>query len=253
LQSRQNAVADGDGLLHPIPIYPIYFLGEGLPDIRGHGAVKVSRTCYDIFTKEVITTKDNFVENLTHDALMICANELRGEEQTNLEKLLSIFRLAAQFKLQHFLTVSEEDYPEQYRPVIRRLQKAAETASVRRLMDDEEDYYMEWVSIERKLDIAVAQVQAERAAKESAEAEAQSERAAKEAAEAQVKSAEAQAQADRAAKEAAEEAKKSADAQAEALLRTLVRTGLDMGLNTAEIAQKFNLPLEAVERIVNFL
>jgi hypothetical protein len=83
LQSKQNAIKDKNGILQPLTVYPIYFLGEGLPNIKGHGAVKVERTCYDAFTGERLDIKDNFIEKLTHDALIICANELRGEQAKN--------------------------------------------------------------------------------------------------------------------------------------------------------------------------
>ncbi len=156
LQSKQNAIKDKKGILQPLRIYPIYFLGEGLPDIKGHGAVRVERICSDAFTGERLNIKDDFIEKLTHDSLVICANELRGTHATGLQKLLSIFNLAAQFKYEHFLIIDEDDYPIEYRPIIRRLQKAGEMADVRRYMDDEDDYLTQLVSAERGREEATA-------------------------------------------------------------------------------------------------
>ena len=173
LQSNHNAVPNEKGILQPIPIYPIYFLGEGLPNIKKHGLVKVERVCTDGLTQEIILTKDNFVENLTFDALIVCANELKEDEKTALEKLLSIFRVAARLKYEHFLTIDESEYPKKYRPIIRRLQQATETADVRRYMDDEDDYLMQFVAVERERDAAVARAEEEREAREIAETQTQ--------------------------------------------------------------------------------
>ena len=41
--SKHNATTDDDGNAVPISIYPIYFLGEGLPDLKGHGVAEVLR------------------------------------------------------------------------------------------------------------------------------------------------------------------------------------------------------------------
>ena len=105
LQSSKNTILDKNKNLQPIPIHPIFFLGEGLPNIKGHGAVEVKTIVRDKFTKEIIHTKDNFIENITLDGLVICANELGENEKTGLEKLLSIFRLAAEWKFEHFLLI----------------------------------------------------------------------------------------------------------------------------------------------------
>ena len=72
LQSPHNAVLDKNKNLKPIPIRPIFFLGEGLPNIKGHGAVEVTTTVRDKFTKELILTKDNFIENVTLGRLILC-------------------------------------------------------------------------------------------------------------------------------------------------------------------------------------
>ena len=60
-----------------------------------------------------------------------------------------------------------------YRPIIRRLQQATETADVRRYMDDEDDYLMQFVAVERERDAAVARAEEEREAREIAETQMQ--------------------------------------------------------------------------------
>ena len=229
LQSTQNAIPDEKGIFHPIPIHPIYFLGEGLPDIKAHGAVKITRVCTDIFTQEVIEIKDNFIENLTFDALIICANELQANEKTALEKLLSIFRIAAELKYEHFFNIDENDYPEAYRPIIRRLQKAKETDNILRLMNDEDDYFMQFVSVERERDAALTSLEKERKEKEKERKEKETALKGQAAA--------------KAALHKAHEAQKT-------LTKTLIEIGLAQNLTAEAIAAKFDLPLEVVQAML---
>ena len=254
MQSKQNAIEDKNGVLQPLRLYPIYFLGEGLPDIKGHGAVKVERSCYDAFTNERLDIKDNFIEKLTHDALIICANELHSEHATGLQKLLSIFNLASQFKYAHFLIINEDDYPEEYRPIIRRLQKASETANVRRYMDDEDDYLTQLVSAERGRDAANALSEVFRAQIEEYKAFTAQQQINNEALTAEKEKlaiAKAQAEKEKAqAEKEKEQAEKALQAQADHFIQLLVQTGLDMQLSAAEIAAKFNISIENVERIM---
>ncbi len=229
LQSAKNTAKDKKGHAQPIPIYPIFFLGEGLPDIKKHGAVEVSRSVRDKFTKEPILTKDNFIENISYDALIICANELQDNEKTALEKMLSIFRKAADFQFDHALIIDETDYPAQFRPIIRRLQKAIETPDVLRLMDDEDDYFMQFVNAEKRIEdlelaLTSALSNAERDLKQ---------------AEKNIKIAEE-------AQKRMEEEKKQAEINANAMLVTLVRIGVAENLTAEAIAQKYNLSLAAV-------
>jgi flagellar biosynthesis GTPase FlhF len=257
-------------------IFPIYFLGEGLPDIKGHGAVRVERTCFDAFTGELLEIKDNFIEKITHDALIICANELRGAHATGLQKLLSIFNLAAQFKYSHFLIIDEDDYSEEYRPIIRRLQKAAETANVRRYMDDEDDYLTQLVAAERGRDAANAlsetlraQIQEaaalmeqqriehealiaekkrlslenERVEKENERVEKENERVEKENERVEKENERVEKE-----KERVEKEKSALQTQSEHFIQMLVQTGLDMHLSPTEIAAKFNIPIADVRR-----
>jgi hypothetical protein len=246
LQSKQNAIKDKNGILQPLTVYPIYFLGEGLPNIKGHGAVKVERTCYDAFTGERLDIKDNFIEKLTHDALIICANELRGEQATGLQKLLSIFNLAAQFKYAHFLIIEEDDYPAEYRPIIRRLQKAAEMAEVRRYMDDEDDYLTQLVSAERGREEATALanvlqqqnkeilIQIKEEKKKAAKEKQEKEKAEKE-------------------KEKAEKEKEKAEKEKEKAWTKSILFGIKNGFSDAEIADNFDISIEVVARIRSIL
>ena len=181
--SKHNATRGADGKTTPIPIYPIYFLGEGLTDIKGHGIIHIRRQLRDGETLTIIPERSEFIDAISHDGMVICMNELKSAQEltdaashTNTTRLregilelLSIFKLAAAFKYEHFLTIDETSYAERYHPIIRRLQKAAETATVQKSMDDEDDYLDQFVSIEKQLVLSQEEVATERAAKEAAE------------------------------------------------------------------------------------
>ncbi len=231
--NKSNSRRTSSGKIITIPILPIYFLGEGMSYIKGHSAVKVERIVKNMFTDEVISVKDDFIENLSHNMIIICANEpqggLNGEIDNGLKKLLSIFNLAANLKYEHLLIINENDYPEEYRPIIRRLQKAAETKELRYQMDTEDDLTDYFVGVERDRD-------AQRELKESAlktieENEKIIEKERKE-------------------KEKMEKEKQQAEENTNSLMMTLVKIGISENLNAEEIAAKYNLPLASVIAIV---
>ena len=59
--------------------------------------------------------------------------------KTELEKMLSIFDQSKMSSNHHILNIKEKDYPEKYRPIIRRLQHAAAESIVRDQMDIEDE------------------------------------------------------------------------------------------------------------------
>ena len=52
----------------------------------------------------------------------------------------------------HILNVHEEDFPKKHRPLIRRLQNAAQTDEVRQAMDIEDEILEELADLERKIE-----------------------------------------------------------------------------------------------------
>ena len=82
-----------------------------------------------------------FIESLTHDSYIIQISELDKHQQSELERLLSIFdqnRHIAQNT--HILELNENHYPEKYHRLIRRLQRAIAEPMIRKTMDVEDDY-----------------------------------------------------------------------------------------------------------------
>ncbi len=135
-----------------IPIITIYFLGYQLskPPIP---VIKVNRQYLDMATGEKITEKNEFIESLTHDSFVIQIPHLKRKRRNELETLLSVFDQTNKTeKDHHLLDINEEDFPEQFRVIIRRLQRAISEPKVRQTMDIEDEILEELENKERAIE-----------------------------------------------------------------------------------------------------
>lgn len=155
----ENVNDEGDAL----PIYPIYILGEAFSE-EEIPVIKIKRSYVDVATDEKIATHYPFIEALTHNAVVIQIPYLKGKRRTDLELFLSIFdQTNIVDKSGHILTINEEDYPEKYRPVIRRLIKAYVNPKMEEDMNMEDEFINEFNKLTEKVEEAV---QKEKEAKE---------------------------------------------------------------------------------------
>ena len=135
-----NVHVEAGGKPQPLPIVTIYFLGEGL-ELTSAPVVRVNRQYTDAATGEVIPITEPFVEALTHDCIIVQIDRLKDRRRTDLEQLLMVFDQGLTERGDHrFLEIVEEDYPERYQEVIRRLIRATAEKRVRDGMDVEDDY-----------------------------------------------------------------------------------------------------------------
>ena len=135
-----NILTEAGGKRQALPLVTVYFLGEGL-DHTDAPVVRVKRQYWDAATEEAIGLPEPFVEALTHDAIIVQINRLKDRRRTELELLLMVFdqTLAASGDA-HFLDIREEDYPERYQAVLRRLTRAFAEKKVRDGMDVEDEF-----------------------------------------------------------------------------------------------------------------
>jgi hypothetical protein len=135
-----------------LPIISIYFLGHKL-DHTTASAIKVSRQYKDLMTNEIIRIKESFIESLTLDSYVIQIPYLTDKRRNDLEILLSVFdqRNPAD-KEHHILNVKEVDFPEKYRPIIRKLQKAVQDSEIKKKMDLEDGIIDELEDLEREIE-----------------------------------------------------------------------------------------------------
>ncbi|GHT14251.1 hypothetical protein FACS1894170_11080 [Planctomycetales bacterium] len=81
---------DGDVQQTPLHIIAIYIVAFDLPHIKTPAA-KVGREYIDLLTHKKIKEKEDFVEQLTHDCIIIQTGRIHGSIKTELDALLSIF------------------------------------------------------------------------------------------------------------------------------------------------------------------
>ena len=135
-----------------LPIISIYFLGHKL-DHTTESAIKVSRQYRDLITDTIIDIKETFIESLTLDSYVIQIPYLTDKRRNDLEILLSVFDQSNPAdKEHHVLNVKEEDFPEKYRPIIRKLQKAIQDAEIKKKMEMEDGIIDELEDLEREIE-----------------------------------------------------------------------------------------------------
>lgn len=133
-----------------IPIISIYFLGHGL-DHTEAPVIKVNRNYIDVSTGDEIQEKEAFIESLTHDSYVIQIPHLKNRRRNDLEILLSVFDQSNIDKDHHIMNINEDNFPEKYRSIIRRLQRAVAEPQVRKTMDIEDEVLEELENKERAI------------------------------------------------------------------------------------------------------
>nr|VFJ72541.1 MAG: hypothetical protein BECKFW1821C_GA0114237_10355 [Candidatus Kentron sp. FW] len=143
--------ARGDKAQKAIPIINIYFLGYKLEHIDVP-VIEVLRHYYDAATGAEIPAREEFIENLTHDSFVIQIPQLGPERRTAAERLLAIFDQHRKVKDDwHVLDIDEEAYPEEYRKVVRWLNRAISEPAIKRAMQVEDEILAELEDIERRM------------------------------------------------------------------------------------------------------
>lgn len=89
---RAEDIVQPDGSLQPTPLHiiTIYILGFSLPHLTTP-AVKIDREYIDLLTKKPLAEREEFIEQLTHDCIIIQTPLIESSVKTELEALLSIF------------------------------------------------------------------------------------------------------------------------------------------------------------------
>jgi hypothetical protein len=106
-------------------IISIYFLGHELENIHGVPVIKSEKKYIDVSSGKEIKQKEYFIDSLNHESYTIPIPELKEKRRNELEKILSVFNQSNRTEDHHILNIKEEDFPEEFRELIRRLQKAA--------------------------------------------------------------------------------------------------------------------------------
>jgi hypothetical protein len=105
----------------------------------------------DVATDKPVQGSNEFIRSLHHRSWIVQIEQLKDYRRTDLEKLLSIFDQENRTKNHHILNVDEDDFPKEYRSIIRRLRMAAESEEIQMEMEMEDDYVEELRDKERKI------------------------------------------------------------------------------------------------------
>jgi hypothetical protein len=135
-----------------IPILSIYFLGYPLEHFH-IPVIRVQRDCYNDATNERLEGREEFIECLTHDSYIIQVPYLKDEQKTEVERMLGVFDQSKMTSDHRILNIREEDYPEKYRPIIRRLQRAIAEPGFRKKMDLEDEVIDELKKMSRVIEL----------------------------------------------------------------------------------------------------
>ena len=118
--------------------YTIYLLDDALGSCNTP-VLKISSRLIDMETQEVIEGKCDFFESLYPPIWIVDFSCIQKPHRNELELLLSVFDQNNRTTDHHILNVCEEDFPEKYRPLIRRLKQAAVTPEVKEQMRNEDE------------------------------------------------------------------------------------------------------------------
>ena len=119
-------------------IYTIYFLGKEL-GIYDTPVLSVSPEIKDVSTGEIVNSDNKFIESLNHKSWIVQISCLKERRRNELEQLLSVFDQSNRTSDSHILNVREEDLPEKFRPLIRRLKGAVSDSTVKKQMKEEDE------------------------------------------------------------------------------------------------------------------
>jgi hypothetical protein len=146
-QNAENTHGSGDDM-KARQIYCIFLLGYdiGIPE---RPVIRVDCEAKDVATDEKTDASNEFIRSLHHRSWIVQIKQLKQYRRNSLEKLLSIFDQENRTGNHHILNVNEDDFPETYRSIIRRLRVAAESEDVQTEMEMEDDYLKELQEKER--------------------------------------------------------------------------------------------------------
>ena len=159
---REEEVRDEAGELkkQPLPIITIYFLGFRLGQVQAP-IVRVNRIYTNVSTNETLLVRDEFIEQLTHDCLVIQIPRLPVKYQSRVERILSVFNqryvLDSTNRLLDF-PVQESD-EQLIQDMSKRLNKATENEGVRSQIAAQEDFDEGIERFFRKQNIQIESIQ----------------------------------------------------------------------------------------------
>ncbi|HOY15362.1 MAG TPA: hypothetical protein PLY70_19580, partial [Saprospiraceae bacterium] len=125
-------------------IISIYFLGETINDsFDGVPVIRIRKEIINGYTGDRLFVEDHFINSLYHEGIIVNIPALKKNRRDEIEILLSIFDQENKDSNQHIMNVNEVDFPEKYRPVVKRLQSAVQAPDIESYMRMEDVFQAE--------------------------------------------------------------------------------------------------------------
>lgn len=123
-------------------IYCIYLLNYDI-GLSNSPVIKVDHIVSDQATGEELSNKNEFIQSLNHKSWIVQIRQLKENRRNDLENLLSIFDQDNITKDNHILNVNSENFSEEHKHIVRKLQEAYASSQIRDEMIMEDDYFKE--------------------------------------------------------------------------------------------------------------
>lgn len=123
-------------------IYCIYLLNFDI-GLSNSPVIKVDHIVSDQATGEELSNKNEFIQSLNHKSWIVQIRQLKENRRNDLENLLSIFDQDNITKDNHILNVNSENFSEEHKHIVRKLQEAYASSQIRDEMIMEDDYFKE--------------------------------------------------------------------------------------------------------------
>ncbi|HPX76971.1 MAG TPA: hypothetical protein PLW77_10340, partial [Bacteroidales bacterium] len=123
-------------------IYCIYLLNYDI-GLSNSPVIKVDHIVSDQATGEELSSKNEFIQSLNHKSWIVQIKQLKENRRNDLENLLSIFDQDNITNDNHILNVNSENFSEEHKHIVRKLQEAYASSQVRDEMIMEDDYFKE--------------------------------------------------------------------------------------------------------------
>ena len=249
----QEIESDGKKYKAGLPIISIYFLGELInKKFAGIPVIKVKKEILDAHNGNRLQIEDHFINSLFHEGIIVNIPALRTKRRDEIEILLSIFDQDNKDS-QHIMNINEVEFPDKYRPIVRRLHKAVEGKELEEYMRMEDDFQAELDDL--YMSFKKAKQESEQARKESEQARKESEQARKESEQARKESEQVRKETEQVRKDI-EQTEKYAEVTKKELAKAirakeeavvlLVNSGVDKSI----VASKLNITQEDIDKIL---
>lgn len=141
--AAKDEVKTDDGTIEAkvLPIISIYFLNFLLKDVETT-LVRINRVYYDMIHEKELSTKNDFIEQLTHNGYFLQIPRLAPNAKTEIERILTVFNQDYREERDNHLLDIPEEIVEAYplgRQIFNRLLWAGATPALLQKMQIEEE------------------------------------------------------------------------------------------------------------------